>query len=478
MDGATTNPFLLSLLADFSLSNPILPPGKPQSYPRSRAELLGKTFERATTLHLKKQREHMERSGLTDKALLCAAALALYILKEDRARLVEMETLLKQVWTSVEERDRLETLAKAFLEVHLVDYDENKGYRFVHDSLLDYGLALGAVSQNPNAAPAYAFSNGQFDAFLGDWVGVHPAPNTAAKQVLEQCQRFGCPEKLIDVAIANRGILDAETLENLWWAIGVGLLSTRHIITRVADSLGSLPRRLAAEALRYKVLRPLEQVNSWMADKAENALLDGKFTGHSLVKFRHEFNRQHKLSLHLATTDNTSKAPRVEPYEAPASSLKQLEQQLEKTGNESKRRHLVMSAAKPGFKVALPLLTEILRIDSYASVRGSAANALGRIGDRSAVPALGEALLDKEAREDIRGSAATALGQIGDRSAVPALSEALLDKEASDGIRGSAATALCHITGTLEPWMFDIAKTRSRQDNRIGSPLWHPSGRI
>jgi HEAT repeat protein len=85
--------------------------------------------------------------------------------------------------------------------------------------------------------------------------------------------------------------------------------------------------------------------------------------------------------------------------------------------------------------------------DSY--VRGSAANALGQIGDRLAVEPLAKALLDTDTVPNVRGSAATALGQIGDRLAVEPLAKALLDTDTAPNVRGSAANALGQIGDRL-----------------------------
>ena len=78
---------------------------------------------------------------------------------------------------------------------------------------------------------------------------------------------------------------------------------------------------------------------------------------------------------------------------------------------------------------AVPALAEALQ-DKEPGVRRSAAEALGWIGPKAqdAVPALVEALQDKEL---VRQGAMEALGQIGPaaQAAVPALAEALQDKE-------------------------------------------------
>ncbi|MDQ1251123.1 MAG: hypothetical protein QG646_192 [Euryarchaeota archaeon] len=81
-------------------------------------------------------------------------------------------------------------------------------------------------------------------------------------------------------------------------------------------------------------------------------------------------------------------------------------------------------------KPALPTLIQALG-DENVRVRKYAAMTLGKIGDPSAIPALTQALSDKD--EDcllclLRGYAAEALGKIGDYSVVPALIQALSDK--------------------------------------------------
>jgi nucleoside phosphorylase len=76
--------------------------------------------------------------------------------------------------------------------------------------------------------------------------------------------------------------------------------------------------------------------------------------------------------------------------------------------------------------------------DDAVNVRGSAATALGALGDRNAVQPLCDALKDDAPK--VRGSAATALGALGDRNAVQPLCDAL--KDDAREVRGSAATAL------------------------------------
>jgi HEAT repeat protein len=74
---------------------------------------------------------------------------------------------------------------------------------------------------------------------------------------------------------------------------------------------------------------------------------------------------------------------------------------------------------KLGDPQAVPALIQALG-DSDSAVRAAAAEALGAIGDPQAVPALIQALGDSDC--DVRRAAAEALGKLGDPQAVPPLS--------------------------------------------------------
>ena len=80
--------------------------------------------------------------------------------------------------------------------------------------------------------------------------------------------------------------------------------------------------------------------------------------------------------------------------------------------------------------------------DRSVHVRRDAAEALEKLGDARAVPALCEALTRWD--RDVRRTAAIALGKIGSRHAVPALVSVLLDKQDKE-MRHKVAWALGHI---------------------------------
>jgi len=82
----------------------------------------------------------------------------------------------------------------------------------------------------------------------------------------------------------------------------------------------------------------------------------------------------------------------------------------------------------------------------HPAMRAAAAQGLGKIGDRAAVPFLLDALKDEHWL--VRRDVATALGRIGDPRAVPALEDALGDEEAL--VRSAAAEALHIISSGAE----------------------------
>lgn len=110
-------------------------------------------------------------------------------------------------------------------------------------------------------------------------------------------------------------------------------------------------------------------------------------------------------------------------------------------------RHTWRSRSATGpDSTALAALVHVLGTDSSATVRKSAAWALGRSGssDPQVLAALGTAL-QRDASPDVRNMAAWGLGESEDSAAVPALAAALSDSSAK--VRGLAAWAL----GQIEP---------------------------
>ena len=101
-------------------------------------------------------------------------------------------------------------------------------------------------------------------------------------------------------------------------------------------------------------------------------------------------------------------------------------------------RTLLLTGQRALRSVGLPERLMARLEDVNESVRWSAAEALGRLGDGQAVPALMARLEDED--ESDRRSAAEALGWLGDGQAVPALMARLEDEDESD--RRSAAEAL------------------------------------
>jgi HEAT repeat protein len=118
----------------------------------------------------------------------------------------------------------------------------------------------------------------------------------------------------------------------------------------------------------------------------------------------------------------------------------------------------------PDAKTALPKLEELLSGDSNSSVRVSAGEALGNIGNPEAIPSLIAALDDQDPMT--RRYVALALAKFGDqaRMAVPALVAKLSDDEEYVGV--AAGFAIAKITGEN----FPDSKIEGGHTNENGQP--------
>ena len=92
-------------------------------------------------------------------------------------------------------------------------------------------------------------------------------------------------------------------------------------------------------------------------------------------------------------------------------------------------------------KLLLEVVQGALNSDD-SDVRQAAAHALGKLGDKSAIPALTNAFLNDDEYQ-VRWSAAHALGKLGDKSAIPTLINALNND--SDAVRYNTAFVLAKL---------------------------------
>lgn len=126
---------------------------------------------------------------------------------------------------------------------------------------------------------------------------------------------------------------------------------------------------------------------------------------------------------------------------APARVVPEMAARLAAESDRGVRQSLVRGLGRLGDDRALPVLVGSLH-DRDMQVCQEAAYALARFNSPAAYEALLAALTRRHTREDwqIRRFAAQALGKLGDRRAVPALVAALRDE--SDLVRPTAAEAL------------------------------------
>jgi len=102
---------------------------------------------------------------------------------------------------------------------------------------------------------------------------------------------------------------------------------------------------------------------------------------------------------------------------------------------------------------AIEPICELIERSNDIAILRQAARALGRLGDRRAVPTLAQLLADESRPFVARQAAAEALGQLGGDEAQQALTAALTDQLAT--VRQAAERALAHLMhqGSEAPWI-------------------------
>lgn len=133
-----------------------------------------------------------------------------------------------------------------------------------------------------------------------------------------------------------------------------------------------------------------------------------------------------------------------------ASTLQTLIETL-KHKDPSIRYDIADALGRIGDKTAVDALIPLLEDEDY-DIRWRAADALGKIGDKTAVDALLLALKDKSSA--VRSSAADALGQIGDKAAVDPLTQALEDENSFVCRRAAIALGKINDKSTASPPIF------------------------
>ncbi|MSP55805.1 MAG: HEAT repeat domain-containing protein, partial [Myxococcales bacterium] len=298
-----------------------------------------------------------------------------------------------------------------------------------------------ALSACGSALPDLAWALDGPPHFCADWVGLHSSPDGAAVAVIQGALTHNRPDLLIDVVVANHGVLADQVRTECWNAAGRGLLAARPVRSLTLAAVLGLPDSVLRQALSGGVLDAVEQQDLAVYRAVRSALLAHTLTEGRLHELHADLHVDVHADLHADFTESVAELAAPPDLDPLAGAIFQLRQA---TG--SYRRAAANALGHIGDQGALDALAKTLEpgVEKEPKVRGSATNALGQIGDRRAVPVLVRVLtghFEPEAR--VRASAATALGRIGDRGAVPALASALLvSAEVEARVRGAAANAL------------------------------------
>ncbi|MGW1809076.1 HEAT repeat domain-containing protein [Streptomyces sp. NPDC002078] len=458
MLGVASNPFMLSLLTDWLLGTRSV---KDREIPRSRADLLRQTVVRPDSEgRFGKSERDAAKRGLGMEAALCAAALAAITTGKGNADFLawDVEALLGRVW---DDRDDIANTVKAFLDTQMVQPVGGVAdgqYSLIHPAFVDFGLALAWQNTSP---PPVLLDPGYLDQCLGDWVGLQPDPDSAVLDLLDPDAKPLPPELMVDVLLANRGVLSDEVRGVLWRQLGHCFNQGRQTRNRLAAALASLPSTVLRDGLQRGLLRKLNATDPELADDVFAALWNGSLDAQALQRLRRTHKRNKRPAPKEQDRDEALAAKRRVWLRGKADPLARrrsanwlgtngCEQDVDDLlaamlddPDASVRGASATALGRIGALRAVPALLKAAAADGDGTVRGSAANALGRIGHHSALDTLTTTLTD-DTEAGVRGSAASALGRIGHQGAVDALTTALTD-DTEAGVRGSAASALGRI---------------------------------
>ncbi len=465
MSGSANNPYLLRLLCDYVQQKGHHPETQP---PRCRIELLRIPASEALAEHRLAARERgLASSGLNHDAVLCAASLV--TLADAQPRVAQVEDLLGQVWDSPD----VASMVDAFFDTHLTVRHPDGGFTLQHDSLIDGGLAIPFRARE---LPPFAAALGVAEQLAGDWVGLQPDPDSAALHASEWLQSRSRHDLLVDMAVANQGVLCEHTRRALWRGAGRGLIMRREVRDRTATALSRLGRDASVDASRYGVLDDISGGDRDLLMKYMRLLRTGRLNARS-----HQTLHRAKNFGQPSARDSGGPAS-GRPLRADRTRIGLYITECA-SGDASVRRTAVRQLAIPGLARAIPALVQRLQSDADHIIRISAAHSLGLVGidDVEAVEALRNSL-KYDPRAGVRESAARALGLIGagdedvlkdltaalrfdavsivrvaagsalgsagrgDADTVAALSSSLKGDPAAN-VRGSAATALGLVGG-------------------------------
>lgn len=132
-------------------------------------------------------------------------------------------------------------------------------------------------------------------------------------------------------------------------------------------------------------------------------------------------------------------------------------------GTFSEREDAIRVLGKIKDRRAVEAISEALMYSDWMSIRSEAAEALGDMGYKEALPSLIEALSDFEA--PVRANAAEALGKLADYSAVEALVEALR-REKGWNMRHMANALIRVGTPAMKPLVAILADTKEAPETR------------
>jgi hypothetical protein len=278
LDTLAVRPLFLSIIADHLLNTG-------GALPHSRAGLLLAACVSAGKRSAPLVPRRLREIGLGVDAAFTAAMLLIFTKTLPEISSLDLARTLQLVWQD-EQFDDIRRVVDALSVHHLVVTNTNAqtvSIRPLHDCFVEFALASIWRHSEP---PAWALLRPDLEHVLGDWVGLQSNPSNAALRGAELSFQNQRPEQVIDVLVANHGVIDYRTKVDLWRQVGRGLVpkapsELRHDLSR---SLSRVPHAILDEAVYCGIFHELGRIDQTAANRLVMYVPDKGFSARYLQR--------------------------------------------------------------------------------------------------------------------------------------------------------------------------------------------------
>jgi hypothetical protein len=157
-----------------------------------------------------------------------------------------MDDLQQRAWRNSDAANR----SDLFIACYLVQPDSERSgrYRFLHSTLVDFGIAYTTFRKPPEIWPILF----GLEHYIGDWLGLQDNPSDHIEQVITLLKEASRIDLTLDVLLSNESRLSEAAFSRVWVEVGRALnkMARKETADRVAARLGMLPLNLRSASIK------------------------------------------------------------------------------------------------------------------------------------------------------------------------------------------------------------------------------------